>query len=128
MMENNLKLDPASYFRMPFIMGPLWKGKNPQFIYPQTEVIVLQYLTDNDAINSLLPSCFKNGDEPLVTVIFGYYNGLDFMAGGGYNIAAVQVSARFDGNQDHLEGDYTLVMFENETWPIIGGREDLGVP
>jgi acetoacetate decarboxylase len=128
MMENNLRLNPTGYFRMPFIMGSLWKGENPQFIYPQTEVIVLQYLTDNDAINSLLPSCFKNGEEPLVTVIFGYYNGLDFMAGGGYNIAAVQVSARFDGKQDHLEGDYTLVMFENETWPIIGGREDLGVP
>jgi hypothetical protein len=64
MMENNLKLDPGSYFRMPFILGPLWKGGNPQFFYSQTEVIVLQYLTDNEAINSLLPSCFKNGKEP----------------------------------------------------------------
>ncbi|OGO28251.1 MAG: hypothetical protein A2136_05675 [Chloroflexi bacterium RBG_16_54_11] len=27
-----------------------------------------------------------------------------------------------------MEGDYILVMFENQTWPIIGGREDLGVP
>jgi hypothetical protein len=50
------------------------------------------------------------------------------MAGGGYNVAAVQVSARFDGSQDHLEGDNTLVMFEDETWPIISVREDLGVP
>jgi acetoacetate decarboxylase len=40
----------------------------------------------------------------------------------------VQVAARFDGESDHLEGDYILVMFEDQTWPIIAGREDLGVP
>ena len=127
-MEKNMKLDSAGYYRMPLIMGPLWRGKIPQFSYPQTEVIALQYLTDTDAIASLLPDCFKPGKEPIVTVLFGYYNGLYFMAGGGYSVAAVQVSARFDGDQDHLEGDYILVMFENETWPILGGREDLGVP
>jgi acetoacetate decarboxylase len=43
-------------------------------------------------------------------------------------IAAVQVAARFDGEKDHIEGDYILVMFENDTIPIIGGREQLGVP
>lgn len=127
-MGNNLKLDSDGYYRMPFIMGPLWKGSNPQFKYLSIEVFALQYLTDIEIITSLLPSCFKCGKEPMVNVFFGYYNGLNFMAGGGYRIAAVQVSAQFDGNQDHLEGDYILVMFENETWPIIGGREDLGVP
>lgn len=43
-------------------------------------------------------------------------------------MATIQVSARFDGERDHVEGDYILVMFENQTWPILGGREDLGVP
>ena len=50
------------------------------------------------------------------------------MAGRGYKLATVQVAARFDGEHDHVEGDYILVMFEDQTWPIIGGREDLGVP
>jgi len=40
----------------------------------------------------------------------------------------VQVSALFKGEKDNVEGDYILVMFENDTFPIIGGREDLGVP
>jgi acetoacetate decarboxylase len=127
-MGNNLILDSDSYYRMPFIMGPLWKGGNPQFNYLSTEVIAFQYLTDTNAITALLPACYKCGEEPLVTVIFGYHNGLNFMAGGGYRIAAVLVSARFDGDKDHLEGDYILIMFEDDTWPIIGGREDLGVP
>jgi hypothetical protein len=50
------------------------------------------------------------------------------MAGGGYRLAAVCVSAKFDGQQDHLEGNYVLVMFENRTLPIITGREWLGIP
>ena len=63
-----------------------------------------------------------------MTVVFGYHNGLDFLAGGGYNIATFQVSAKFSGEEDQVEGDYILVMFENTTRPIILGREALGVP
>ncbi len=63
-----------------------------------------------------------------MTVVFSQNNGLAFMAGGGYRIATFQVAASFDGESDHAEGDYILVMFENQTWPVIGGREDLGVP
>lgn len=123
-----MKLDPAKYYRMPLIMGPLFNRENPRFVYRQVKVLALQYLTDMKAIEALLPECYRAGKEPKVTVQFGYFDGLDFMAGGGYSIATVQVAARFDGEQDHVEGDYILVMFEDQTWPIIGGREDLGVP
>lgn len=123
-----MKVDPNGYYRMPLSMGPIWRGEKPRFVYTQTEAVALQYLTEPDAIASLLPDSYKLGKEPQVTVLFGYNNGLDFMAGGSYWLAAFQVSARFDGEKDHVEGDYILVMFENKTWPIIAGREDLGVP
>ena len=123
-----MDIDPKNYYRMPLIMGPLWVGETPFFNYPQTEIVAMQYLTNPDAILALLPGCFQLGKEPQVTVLFGYNNGLDFMAGGGYTLAAVQVSARFDGDKDHVEGDYILVMFENQAWPMICGREDLGIP
>jgi acetoacetate decarboxylase len=109
-------------------MGPQFDREKPRFDYPSVEVLALQYLTDSDAIAALLPDCYRPGEKPKVTVIFGYYDGLAFMAGGGYRIATMQVAARFDGEHDHIEGDYILVMFEDQTWPIIGGREDLGVP
>jgi hypothetical protein len=92
------------------------------------EVLAIQYLTKPEALAALLPKWYQPGKEPLVTVVLAHNNGLDFMAGGGYRLAAFQVAARFDGEQDHVEGDYILVMFENQTWPILGGREDLGVP
>ena len=123
-----MKIDQSKYYRMPLIMGPLFDRENPQFVYTQVEVLALQYQTDSDAIQALLPDCYRPTEEPTVTVLFGYNDGLEFMAGGGYRIATVQVAARFDGERDQVEGDYILVMFEDQTWPIIGGREDLGVP
>jgi acetoacetate decarboxylase len=123
-----MKFETDGYYRMPLLMGPLWKGEKPRFLYTHSEVVALQYLTEPDAIASLLPACYKPGKEPQVTVLFGYNNGLEFMAGRGYWLAAIQVSARFEGEDDQVEGDFILVMFENQTWPIIGGREDLGVP
>jgi acetoacetate decarboxylase len=124
-----MKLDNSKYYRMPLIMGPLFdRGNIPRISYPKTESLVLQYKSDPEAIYSLLPECYQPTKEPIVTVIFNYFNGLDFMAGGEYRTATVQVSAQFKGEHDHVEGDYILVMFENDTLPIIGGREDLGVP
>ena len=123
-----MKIDPSKYYRMPLIMGPTLDRRQLKLSYPEVEGIAFQYLTDPEALAELLPECYRPGREPLVSVIFSQNNGLSFMAGGGYRLATFQVSARFDGKQDHLEGDYILVMFENQTMPIIGGREDLGVP
>jgi acetoacetate decarboxylase len=123
-----MKLDPSKYYRMPLIAGAILDRKNMKLEYPKVEALAFQYLTEPEAIAELLPDCYQPGKEPMVTVFFSQNNGLSFMAGGGYRMATFQVSARFDGRQDHVEGDYILVMFENHTWPIIGGREDLGVP
>lgn len=124
-----MKLEKDKYYRMPFIMGQLFDKNNlPQLIYTKTESIVLQYESDTETIRSLLPECYKPAKDPLVTVIFNYFDGLEFMAGGQYKTATVQVAAVFEGKEDKVEGDYILIMFENDTWPIIGGREDLGVP
>lgn len=123
-----MKIDRSSSMYMPLIMGPVSAQKRVKLLYPQVEVLAFQYLTDPEALVELLPECYQRGKEALVSIIFSENRGLSFMAGGGYRLVAVQVSARFDGKQDHLEGDYILVMFENQTWPIIGGREDLGVP
>ena len=123
-----MKLDPSLYYRMPLAMGAVLDRRAFKLAYPHVEVLAFQYLTDPEALADLLPDCFQPGKEPLVTVVFSQNNGLSFMAGGGYRLASIQVAARFDGKQDHLEGDHVVVMFENQTWPIIGGREDLGVP
>jgi acetoacetate decarboxylase len=114
---------------MPLIMGPMFDLDNkPKWAYPQVDVLAFQYMTDKSVIETLVPDCFHPAKEPIVTVLFSQNNGLEFMAGGGYRLAAFQVAVQFNGDKDHTEGDLILVMFENQTWPILGGREDLGVP
>lgn len=113
---------------MPLFKSPLYDLDDLQGLaYRQIEVLALQYRTDPQAIQALLPSCYQVDDPPLVTVAFNLPGGLDFMAGGGYRIAAVGLAAQFDGQCDHIKGDYQLVMFENKIRPILGGRELLGV-
>jgi len=124
-----MKPDPGKHYRMPLIAGPHFdRATPPRIAYPHVEVLVFQYLTRPQAVAALLPEPYRPADEPLVTVLFSDNTGLDFMAGGGYRLATFQVAARFAGKRDAVEGDYILVMFENQTLPIIGGREDLGVP
>ena len=48
--------------------------------------------------------------------------------GGGYNLVAVNVPVRFDGEVDHVEGGFSLVVWENKVAPILPGREATGIP
>jgi acetoacetate decarboxylase len=124
-----MKPDPSKHYRMPLIMGPMFDLQDkPKWAYPQVEVLAFQYLTTQAALEALIPDCYRPAKEALVTVLFSQNNGLEFLAGGGYRLAAFQVAVTYDGEQDNIEGDLILVMLENQTWPILGGREDLGVP
>ena len=51
-----------------------------------------------------------------------------FIAGNGYAMTTFQISSKFNGEVHQIAGDYIPVMFENQTMPILGGREYLGVP
>jgi acetoacetate decarboxylase len=127
--ENLVKIDNTKIYMMLHIQGPLYEKESlPGIPYPKTETIAMQFQTEGEAARRLVPNSYDVDPAPVVTVMFGYHKGLDFLAGGGYSIATFQVAAKFDGAQDHVEGDYILVMFENDTRPILGGRELLGVP
>ena len=102
--------------------------ENLRYHIGEAENVAFQYETDLNAIEPLLPDCYRPADKPVVTVAFGDYNKVDFLGNRGYKVASVTVAARFDGAHDHLEGDHVLVMFENSTICIIGGREQSGVP
>jgi acetoacetate decarboxylase len=127
--EEEMQIDRTKINIMPLIVGPLWDQKEvPSHTYASLETLSLQYETDPDAIPPLLPEPFKPAGSPIVNVLFIDNNGVDFMAGSGYRFAAVSVAARFDGKDDHLEGNYVLIMPENSTLPIMSGREWLGMP
>jgi acetoacetate decarboxylase len=111
------------------IIGPVFEhGKVPGLIYKEIQVLAFQYETEHEAARALLTECYQPTKKPIVTVSFAYYNGVDFLAGKGYNIAAISVEATFNGQKDNVEGGAILVILENDTVPITGGREHLGAP
>jgi acetoacetate decarboxylase len=124
-----MRIDQTGIHVTPFIMGPVFDRKNlPGLVHAEVELLILDYLTERDVVRQLLPDCYELGEDPTVNISFAEYGGVDFLAGNGYRHAAVQVAARYDGQEDHLDGEYVLVAFENETMPIIMGREHLGIP
>lgn len=124
-----MNIDPKRLYTMPLIMESWGTRKDSGAkVYNEQQIVDLQFSTDPAAILPLLPDCYQPTGEPIVTAAFVDCGGVDFMAGRGYRIAFMSVRVRYDGKQDHVEGDYILVMFENDTVPIILGREYLGVP
>jgi acetoacetate decarboxylase len=124
-----MKIEPGKVYNMPLVAGALFDiSDRPRYVYEHVENLILQYQTDPDAIQELLPECYQVGKEPTVTLAFSHNDGVEFLSGRGYRIATVMVTARFDGEKDHEEGNHVIVMFEDDTLPIIGGREHLGVP
>lgn len=121
-------IDHSKINIMPLIRGPLWDQKSlPKHVYARSESIVLQYETDPNAILPLLPEPYKPGKAPMVSVLFVDHNGVDFLVGGGYQLAAITIAAQVDGERGHLDRDYVLIMPENSTLPILSGREWLGM-
>jgi len=118
--------NPGGGYYMPLSFGPL--GGQKVCHYGDVTTLSILYVTDKDALAALLPEPFQPADEPVVTLFCQVYRQVDFMAGGGYNIVGVNLSAVFDGKKDHFQGNYAAIVWENDTIPIITGRELLGAP
>jgi acetoacetate decarboxylase len=123
-----MELDEAKAYLMPLIMGPAFDlADRPQSVYGETRSLSATFKTDPEAVRSLVPACFSVPDEPTVTVAFGDHSKIDFMAGDGYRVAYVGVSAGYRGDEE-INGLYILIMWENQALPIVLGRELIGIP
>ncbi len=98
-----MKLDPAKVYSMPLIMGPVFdRETRPGRVYGAAESISATFRTDPDAVRDLVPECFQIPDAATVTIAFGDYDRVDFMAGGLYTREAFEVGRHGDHPQGHL--------------------------
>lgn len=122
-------------YRMPSHFGPAPGPRNiPSHVkidhtkYPFTTTVTVAFLTDQAALEAMLPPGFSVAGDPVVSVDFAYMKQIPWLAGRGYNIALLSWPATFAGEQDTVTGRFAAVLFENFATPIITGRDELGHP
>lgn len=89
--------------------------------------IVVKFETDEETLLNYLPEDFELL-EPIVSIQYVNFRDVEWMANGDYRLIQVSLSVRYLVNSEGLEGLYPLVIWENKTCPIIGGREEDGMP
>ncbi|MFC1696185.1 acetoacetate decarboxylase family protein [Pseudomonadota bacterium] len=122
------KFSPHERYMMPAHFGPVPQGKKASGWYHDVTMMVVPYLTDREKLAAMLPPPFEVGEQPIVTVVYACSKDVDWLAGRGYNLIAVTASAVFKGENEQLEGQYSLVWWENLADAILSGRELTGIP
>jgi hypothetical protein len=125
------KFKPGMMYRMPTQFGPsLGPRQGPEGRYTEakqvTTVYSVNFLTNPDQLEALLPEGFSLDGDPLVFIRTMYQTGIGWLAGRGYNILEFCFPAQFNGKQDHVRGEFQPVLWEDSPDGIITGRDDVG--
>lgn len=118
--------DGYSYSMPPFFGGARY---DPKLVVNVGHVVQMNFVqtTDANRLSEYLPKGFTLL-RPELNISFIMGKEVDFMAGGAYNMMQVHIPVQFKGTKDRESGEFMLVVWENKTHPIIGGREENGVP
>ncbi len=108
--------------------GQPWPDKPGESLYGEVTEISISYLTDREKLLAYLPEPFDIEGPPILTVSCSSNRKITWLAGGAYSICAVRVKATYRGEVDTITGNYSLVVWEDLTDPILTGRELQGVP
>ena len=121
-------LDPNGSYMMPAHFGPRPLSAKSSGWYHDVTSMTVAFVTDREALAAYLPAPYRVADVPVVTITYACNRQVDWLAGHGYNLVAINAAAVFEGESETLEGNYTLVMWENLADPILTGREMQGIP
>jgi acetoacetate decarboxylase len=104
-----------------------WDYSPTGTIYRDTTQISYTYPTDGNRLTDYLPEGFELL-RPELHITYIQSREIEWLGGSAYNLIEVSAPARFQGQQDQVEGFFALVVWENKTAPILGGREETGIP
>jgi len=118
---------------MPAHFGPYkehlcgYEGAPIAATYRDVSMIVVTYETEWQALERYIPEPFEV-KEPVISVSFNMNQNVEWMAGGTYKLVAVDVPVIYDYAGQHLEGSFSLVVWESKATPCYPGREVMGIP
>ena len=112
-------------YNMPPHFGGVQGDGMQNLQYDDVTSVGINYLTDEGTLSQYVPDTLEI-TEPVISVMYQKCMGVQWMAGGYYSLISVSTPAR------HIptgtEGGYVLIIWENKTAPILGGREATGMP
>lgn len=94
-------------------------------VYEDCTGLTLSYTTDRTALEQYIPDVFEL-IKPEITISSNNAHGVGWMGGGHYGCIAL--TAPVIHTKTGIEGAYILVLWEDSAYPILGGREDTGMP
>lgn len=106
----------------------------PSTLPPVTHVekqttVVVSFVTTQQAATFVLPPCFLAPERPVVSFTYQQLEHVDYMRGRGYNLLNVSATAVHTGaDAAPMTRACPIVIWENNTMPIIAGRELHGNP
>ncbi|MDD4483507.1 MAG: acetoacetate decarboxylase family protein [Methanoregula sp.] len=95
--------------------------------YDDCTTLEISYLTNGEKLRTCVPEEFEIS-RPVVMIMYQKCNGVQWMGGSEYSLATVSIPVRYMETKDPISGVYHLVLWEDKTEPIIGGREEAGMP
>lgn len=113
--------------RMPVSLRQYPFDPDVRVVYDDCRVIMVNQKTDEKKLAELIPEEFELL-EPVVVWQYTNCRGVDFMMNGEYRIFQASVPVKFIGGDEEYEGSYPLVIFEDNAVPVLGGREEDGMP
>jgi acetoacetate decarboxylase len=120
--------EPTASYMMPAHFGPRYMGPTSTGWYHDVTAMSVSYVTDRKRLAALLPERFEVAETPVISVFYACNRNIDWLAGHGYNMIGVKTDVIYRGEEETLEGAYSLVIWENLTDPILAGRELQGIP
>lgn len=119
-----------SYYSMPIYFGASTvqqdlNGNQSLFQPADLEMAAISFEVNREPLEEILPEGFTL-IEPIMTLQFCQLTNIGWLAGNGYNLLNMIIPVKFDGEEDHIEGDFVLAMLENHADPIIAGRDAMG--
>lgn len=124
--------NPNKRYRMPVLFGPTVgprqgpHGETFDSSNAAYTVTSVSFLSDQNALNMLLPNGFGLNGEPVVTVEHTILHDLQWLAGRSYSMLGVKFPVVYRGKTETISGSLLTVLWENRPEPILSGREELG--
>ena len=121
------QIDERMTYRMPPHFGGSLEKPTHNLQYDDVTALMIHYLTDRDKLEQYIPEDFELL-EPEVGIYMSKCRGVQWMVGGYYNLIMCAAPVKYLKAKEPIYGLYALVVWENKTAPILGGREETGVP